>query len=85
MATMEEKEKMHRGLKATEQAKSEKKEEEKERSTLDQIKEGVGKFLEGIPRGGRILDNTDMYKKGGQVKKKIDGCAVRGKTKGRMV
>lgn len=85
MATMEEKEKMHRGLKATEQAKAEKKEEEKEQSTLDQIKEGVGKFLEAIPRGGRIMDNTDMYKKGGQVKKKIDGCAVRGKTKGRMV
>ena len=84
MATMEEKEKMHRGLKATEQAKEEKK-AQKEKSMLESLKEGVTGFLEGIPRGGRIMDNTDMYKKGGQVKKKIDGIAQRGKTKGRMV
>ena len=89
MATMDEKEKMHRGLKASEQVKpDDKKEEAKEEGTMDRIKKGALQFLEGIPRGQRILDNTHMYKKGGKVSgasKRADGCAIRGKTKGRMV
>lgn len=90
MATMDEKEKMHRGMSAMEQSKPEKKEakDEKKKSTLESIKDGVEGFLERIPRGQRIEQGTHMFKKGGKVggaSKRADGCAIRGKTKGRMV
>lgn len=88
MASMEDKEQAHKDLSALQQvekAKVPEKEKKKAKSFLQQMGEFIDKNTSNLSESGSIMRNTDVFKKGGQVKKKIDGCAVRGKTKGRMV
>ena len=44
---------------------------------------GGGGGSAGIPKSNR--DITKNYKAGGMASKRADGCAVKGKTKGRMI
>lgn len=53
--------------------------EDKDYSALDTLKQ-VGKKAIGMKKGGCV-----RMAKGGTASKRADGCAVRGKTKGRMV
>ena len=65
-----------------------KKGEQEKESTVDKMKRGALKFLKDAAEGQKILDSTSMFKKGGKVSsasKRADGCAIRGKTRGRMV
>ena len=91
MATMDEKEKMHKDLTATQQVEKAdvpEKQKKKAKSFLQQMGEFIDKNTSNLPDSGSIMRNTDVFKKGGKVSgasKRADGCAVRGKTKGRMV
>ena len=44
---------------------------------------GAGVDIEGLPK--KLRPGPKNMKKGGSVSKRADGCAIRGKTKGRMV
>lgn len=65
-----------------------KEEEKKDKSMIDSLKEGINQIMGDAVKGQRILNSTNMFKKGGKVSsasKRADGCAIRGKTRGRMV
>jgi hypothetical protein len=68
------------------------KDEEKKRAAMEAIKSGRAPVVPppGMKKGGRVKSkSTSGYKSGGSVKssasKRADGCAQRGKTRGKMV
>jgi hypothetical protein len=68
------------------------KDEEKKRAAMEALKSGRAPVVPppGMKKGGRVKSkSTSGYKSGGSVKssasKRADGCAQRGKTRGKMV
>lgn len=61
-------------------AAKQKEKEDEDYSALDTLKE-VGKKAFGMKKGGKVKKMA----KGGSASSRADGCAQRGKTKGRMI
>lgn len=56
--------------------------------TLSPAKVGKGygvKWTKQFSGGGKVKQNAAGYAKGGTASKRADGCAERGKTRGKMV
>jgi hypothetical protein len=55
------------------------------RAEVDKIKSDAAESADRVDRASRTNAMGDTYKKGGTASSRADGCATKGKTKGRFV
>ncbi len=61
--------------------KLEDREEEKQRRAMEAAQTGAAPAPAGMKKGGKVK----KYSSGGSASKRADGCAMRGKTRGKIV